>query len=429
MKHAIQTILIFALLGLMPPVKPAHAQRPTDLPNHAKRADMDNETAQNNPGAKVEEEKAKPQNDSGRLAHYGLWQGTIGTKGVMVLLSPETRLCKGDGGSNYYYKKHLWTIGLAEEDTKGKVWTESAGTDLEAKWTFSELSQDGKTLKGEWTSGKGGRSLPIRLNLLALMPVNDHDGSPQYDCEAHNKAFDAPRIARVQQEKKVKKVTNDQQVLSFLGGHIKRFDLSDYSRHPNLKKMLEDWDRKNISSFYNCARIVRVVSPDENLDKFYKNIWFDRILSSDLLNSKILILKETRADWCGGPYPNNGWADYLLWDMKTDNRIDLSKWIKKTDTSVDQIKIENISEDLNRLLFSLYDKYGSCSNDDIWDNVSSFVIYPKNSGMVFSPPLPHFLGPCQADIEIPWHQMQPFLTPIGKSGLSTYFPAAKQRQK
>lgn len=422
MKHAIQTVLTLALLGLTTPLMPAHAQRITDLPKHAKRADTDNKTAQKNPGTKVEEEKAKTQNDSGRLAPYGLWQGTIGTQDVMVLLSPETRLCKGDGGSNYYYKKHLWGIELAEKDSQGKVWTESSGNDLDVKWTFYELSQDGKTLKGEWTSSKGGHPLPIHLNLLAFMPVRDHDGSPQYDCEAHNKAFNAPRIARAQQEKKVKKVTNDQQIVSLLGGQIKRFNLSDYSRHPNLKKRLDDWDKEQISSFYVCAETVRWRHRQINsvdTEKFYNDIDFGISLLLDFFNSKILILEEISSDWCGGPYPNYGIINYLLWDMITDQPIDASKWMSKTNITQDNL-VEIISEDLLRLLVSIYSDDERCKSEYFIDQ-RLFTIYPKNSGMVFSPRLSHAFKTCEMDIEIPWDQMQPFLTPIGKSVLSTYF--------
>lgn len=345
-----------------------------------------------------------------RVARYGLWQGTIGTQNVMVLLAP-TAQCS----ARYYYKKHLWSIHLTEKDRRqGKVWKESLGSEQEATWTFSDLSPDGRVLNGEWASQDGNRRLPIRLNLQAPTPAIDDDGKPKYDCDAHDKTFDAPRIARARQERKVAQVNNYQQSVALLGDRIRRFALSDYSRHPRLRKSLDDWDSESVSQFYDCASSMagRFGGNGASTD-------FSRELDVQFANSKLLILRESYSNYCGGAHPNGGLSNYLIWDMDSDHPVDTWKWIKGSDQHG-----RITSKKLLHLLAARYSRRnetgeGGCA--DALQGHEYFHAYPQTAGMVFSPSLPHVIRACEEDIKIPWAHMRHFLTSTGQKALRTYF--------
>ncbi|HEX5311835.1 hypothetical protein [Aquabacterium sp.] len=349
-----------------------------------------------------------------RMARYGLWQGAIGTQNVMVLLAPTG--CD----ARYYYRKHLWPILLEEKDRRqGKVWHEPQGEAGEASWTFTALSPDARVLTGEWRSHDGQRHVPIRLNLLAPMPSTDgEDGQPRYDCSAHNKAFDAPRVARARQERTV--AANDTlfkgaeaayryRRVSVLGEHIQGFALPDMSPVPRLRRALDDWENDGVSQFYDCAFGMSGRSDMPDTD-FYLE------LTPQFWNNKLLVLRETYSNYCGGAHPSGGISGHLLWDLAADRPVDVWKWMKGSD----QPK-HIVSKRLLDVLASHYgrrNETGESSCADALEGTTFFDMYPSTGGMVFSPSLPHVIQACAEDIEIPWGKMRPFLTPAGQKAVT-----------
>jgi alpha-tubulin suppressor-like RCC1 family protein len=350
-----------------------------------------------------------------RIVHYGLWQGTIGTQNVMVQLAPTAQACD----ARYYYRKHLFGISLIEKERRqGTAWSESPDTDHEAEWKFSDLSSDGRNLTGEWVSQDGQRRLPIRLGLLVRTPaIEGEDGNPRYNCSAHDKAFDAPRIARAVQERKVassdtifKAVDGSYRYrkVSVLGDHILGFSLVDTSRTRRLMQMLEIWESESVAQFYDCAYGFagrdQVTSPD-----------FYRELSPLFWNAKLLVLRETYSNYCGGAHPNGGVSDYRVWDLIEDRPVQVWSWIKGAE------KTAHISaKRLRELLAAHYgrrDEKGDDSCADALEGNEYYLTYPTTNGMVFSPSLPHVIQACAEDIEIPWAEMRPFLSPTGQKAL------------
>lgn len=357
-----------------------------------------------------------------RIAHYGLWQGTIGTQNVMVQLAPTKQGCD----ARYYYYKHLLGISLIDKDRRqGRVWTESPGTNHEAAWTFSSLSPDRRQLTGEWVSQDGQRRLPIRLSLQALTPATDgEDGKPRYNCNAHGKAFDAPRVARALQERKVADSdTLFQGVdagpypyrnVSVLGEHVRGFSSTSPGHHPRLVQMLGNWERESVAQYYDCAFGLVGREGGADADFFLE-------LSPQFWNSKLLVLRESYSNYCGGAHPNGGVSSYRVWDLLEDRPVEMWKWIKGGSNTT---RIS--SKRLFKLLAARYSRRnekgnGSCA--DALEGQEYYLTYPKTTGMVFSPSLPHVIQACAEDIEIPWAEMRPFLTSAGQKALQVFVGA------
>jgi alpha-tubulin suppressor-like RCC1 family protein len=352
-----------------------------------------------------------------RIARYGLWQGTIGTQSMIVRLAPTA--CD----ARYYYQKHLLDISLTEKERRqGRLWKESQSTDNEATWTFSTLSTDGITLTGEWVSRDGKRRLPIRLGLLALTPaVEGEDGKLRYDCGVHNKAFDAPRIAHARKERKLARSDTLFQgadgsyryrKVSVLGEHIQGFTLSDPSHTPRLGQTLENWESESISQFYGCAFGIAgregVTTPD-----------FTRELAPLFWSARLLVLRENYSNYCGGAHPNGVESVYRVWDMIEDRPIEVWKWIKGSDNTS-----HISSKRLLKLLAANYSRGNETGDDscaDALEGTQYYSMYPQTAGMVFSPSLPHVIQACEADIEIPWTRMRPFLSLSGQKAVKLFF--------
>lgn len=349
-----------------------------------------------------------------RIAPYGLWQGTLGTQNVMVQLAPKL-LCD----ARYYYRKHLLSIALVEKDRhQGKLWREFQGYDNEASWTFSDLSRDRRTLTGEWVSKDGKRRLPIRLSLLALTPAtDDEDGKPRYECHVHDKAFDAPRIARAMQERKVASGDTiflgadgpySYRSVAVLGNRIQGFSLINADRTPRLQKMLTDWERDGVAGFHDCAFGFSNRSETTEPD-------FSQSLAPQFWNARLLVLEETYSNYCGGAHPNGGVSNYIAWDLLEDRPIEVWKWIQGSDGA------GHVSS--KRLRKALKDHYGrrnetgegNCA--DALEGQEYFLAYPRATGMVFLPSLPHVIQACADEIEVPWAKMRPYLNPAGQQAV------------
>ena len=354
-----------------------------------------------------DEQPAQPLN-----APYGLWQGVIGKQNVMVLLAPAEQGCE----SRYYYRKYLFDIPLFE--SQGMVWGERQGRDddgITATWTFTALSPDGRTLTGAWASQDGQRHLPIRLDLLALTPATKgDDGKPQYDCNFHDKDFDAPRIARARQEQVIDSADtifqgaddpHSYRKVSVLRGHIQSLALPDTGNNRRLQRALENWKSASVLEFYDCALSWHGLIGGSG------DPYFDSELAPWFWNARMLVLRDSYSLECGKAHPSGGVSGYQVWDLTADRLVDVQKWIKNSDPPghmplrdlLDSLYCHEIGED-------------SCADDTFGDYVS-YTIYPVDTGMVFSLSLSYAQG--WADFEIPWAQMEPFLTPAGKKGIRT----------
>lgn len=350
-----------------------------------------------------------------RIARYGLWQGTIGTLDVMTLLTP------ADCGAGYYYKKHLLGIELIEKERRqGGIWLESPGTDHEAKWVFSALSPDGRTLSGEWHSRDGKRQLPIHLTLAAPTPSTPgENGKPRYDCSPHDKAFNAPRIAQARQKRVVSPSdlvfqgvdgSYRYRTVALLDGRINGFTLPNSRHNPRLQQAMEEWENANVSEFYGCAQgMARLneTTPDFSFE-----------LSPLFWNKTTLVLRENYSAYCGGAHPSGGVSSYRVWDLIADRPVNIWTWIAGSDAEYSGRIASQKLRDLIAARYSRRNETGENSCADALDSQEFYLMYPTKTGMVFTPSLPHVIQACVDDIQIPWAEMRPFLSPAGRKALS-----------
>lgn len=346
-----------------------------------------------------------------RVARYGLWQGTIGTQEVMVLLVPE--LC----GARYYYKKHLFGIPLEEKERRqGTRWTEAPYSEHPSVWTFSTSSEDGQSLGGEWSSEDGKRRAPIRLKLVGVLPSKPGDnGRPDYDCYAQNKAFDAPRVAQALQKRKVSAADtmifkgsdgdHPYRPVTVFRQQITGFTTPDIDRHPQLRKAMEAWETESVEEYFDCAFGLAPNYSDSDVD-------YRRELSPRFWNSQLLVLEETYSNFCGGAHPNGGTSGYRVWDLAADREVEASTLIKGIE---DQTHVTSAALlDLLKKHYRRGDEKGEDSCADALDGEDFYMMHPQASGMVFMPSLPHVIQACAEEIEVPWAEMQPFLSTEGK---------------
>ena len=364
---------------------------------------------------------APPEPVLPRLSGYGLWRGTVGKQPVMVLLEPQN--CD----SSYYYLKHLWGITLTEQDKRGQVWVE--GTASEAKWTFERATAD--TLVGQWTDAQGQRSLPIHLQRVAspkgvkparaagasgpaadagLADSSDTDSATDSaTCGTLNAAFNAPRVAAQKMAQTDGMFeTHRYSRVSLLNGAVEGFALPDPATQPRLSQALQRWLWAAVPDYYECQTAL-----GNRLDAKRPEPDFTRQMAPVFWNDKLLVLRETYSVYCGGAHPSGGIASYLVWDLAQDKAIEPWRWIRGG-----QGKYGAVTPDaLNRLITRLSDRQSDAECLEAIRSTASYLAYPARKGMVFSPMLPHVVQACADDIEVPYTQLRPHLTPAGLAAL------------
>jgi hypothetical protein len=335
-----------------------------------------------------------------RIAPYGLWHGTIGAQPVVVLLSPEA--C---GEGSYYYRKHARDIPLTEKDRpQGGTRAESEDRPPSASWVFSEGAPDSRALIGEWVSEDGQRRVPIRLELQAPTKATEgRDGKRQYECNAHDLAYEEPRVAQAVQRRKVASkdtVFKDAdgsyayRGVSLLDGSITGFSLPEAARLPRLRQMLADWERQAAAGYHECARNLMYLRPTPDFTDF------SQCLAPVSWNAGVLVLQDNSSSYCGGAHPNGGVDGYLVWNLRDDQPVDVARWISGGSGSK-----EITFKLLRKLVASRYgrrDDPGPDSCGSVLDGDVSYLMYPSSAGMVFHPKFHHAARACEEAITIPW---------------------------
>jgi hypothetical protein len=161
------------------------------------------------------------------------------------------------------------------------------------------------------------------------------DGKPRYSCNAHEKAFDAPRIFRAMQERKLADSDTTfagadgsyhYRAALLLGDRIESFSLPESVRTPQLKQMLRNWESDSVSQYFECAfglsNREEISAPD-----------FSRGLAPLEWSAKLLVLRETYSNYCGGAHPSGGVSDFKVWDLVHDRPVALWRWFKGIDNT------------------------------------------------------------------------------------------------
>lgn len=336
----------------------------------------------------------------------GVWQGKIGKYPVIVRLADAP--CSPDD-SGYYYLSHLAAIHL-QQNGSALNWKEGDG-DNAATWTLD--NSYGDTLGGKWTSGDGKRTLPIALKKVGV-PMKDSGSGDQ--CEAQADAYNKPRV-----DKTLKGLTAEDgklgtlgyRTLSVKGVSVSSFEIPPGAFHvPKLNKAMRAGMGAEIASALGCA--------DDAGDR--GGDYDSTTAPTQLLFGHILLTQTNVNAYCGGAHPDN-WSTYGAWDLAADTPVNASVWVAYEKT---KYGTPAMPEKLTALLLKhAAPADGDCS-DALSDNGGSYAVSLGSAGLVFHSQLPHVIQACNQDIEVPFAQLMPYLTPEGKKAVKKLMKEAQK---
>lgn len=337
------------------------------------------------------------------LPRYGVWQGTIGKQAVMVRL--ESKKCDS---SSYYYMRYLSPINLTEMDRRGLLWAEGSPEKPAATLKFESVSYD--AIEGLWTAGDGQRSVPISLKRAASNADVDQ-------CSERNVVFSAPLVAA----QKAKELVDEQKAIvtesrygnhryrtvSVLNGRVQTIELpEDGYKAENLNKAMRNWMRTQITEYYGCQAGMN----DRQSDGTASAPDFEQNMTPEFWDGQLLVVKESYSAYCGGAYPSAGIAGYTTWNLTTDQAVDPWTWIRLSKTKHG----DEVPEKLNAIILAraTRNKGGDDCSDSVNEN-RNYLLRPSKKGLVFSTSFAHVIQACNEDIEVPYGELLPHLTPAG----------------
>lgn len=321
----------------------------------------------------------------------GLWRGTVGKQEVMVLL--------GDCGSSYYYLRHMQTISLSE---KGALnWKESVNDKVTGYWKLEPQSAD--ELAGSWASEDGKRSAPIRLKRAAIEKIKSNE------CADLTAAYDVPR-----QDMKNLVVSDAKfgdlpyRTLELSGLNIVSFEIPPGKFNvPRLNKGLREGLQSDLRERADC--MDNAGSNGGSFDTSTR--------PSRLVAGHILVTESHTNVYCGGPHPES-WGGPGMWDLATDQPVDVSKWVKLDDKG-------KLPEKLYDVIAAEMGNEDTEAADEFRQNSFNIAISLSDTGLVFSNHLPHAIQADERDVDVPFAKLKPFLTPEGKKALASLLGAKK----
>ena len=339
-----------------------------------------------------------PADASTNEVRLGVWRGTLGTHQVMVYLNP----CNKGEESEYYYLNHRFGIALKEQDPKGAVWVEVSrkSDDASAQWKLS--LPVGNHLAGGWVSADGRRRLPISLT-RAISPKGAGNSCSGQDRILMVRAYDAPRVDA--QELEVSKLADGLRGVSVLDDHVKMMELPDDVPHAaTFNAAQHAWLTDNVAGYYGCA-LQTSAPPDYNQRRaiiLYADTW--------------VVVEESFSAYCGGPHPDGGIFDYQTWNLATGKIVQPWTWIKDS-----KVKCNHATDcgfaapkELNAIILAQANNEGVDGCADAIKTNSRYLLRPSAKGLVFSTSFAHVIQACNEDFEIPYAQLQPYLTNAGK---------------
>lgn len=336
---------------------------------------------------------------------YGAWQGTIGKYPVAVLLTDKS--C--NRVSSYYYLRHLTAIHLAQNYDIARTWNEN-WDGKGAAWTLASVTDD--AIGGTWTSADGKRTLPISLKRIAEPSAAPYSGN---QCEAQFAAYNKVRIDRIMKKMVTKNATLGAlryRTLSVMNGKIVYFEVLPGAQHVSgLNKAMRDGMQSEIADALEC----------HDHQDGYVSRYETAVRPTRLLYGHILTIQNDYTHNCGAGLDNS--SAYGGWDVDTDTPIFPGAWVNTEKYTYDKVKL---SDKLKALIqqHAAAGK-GECSGILTAPDTAYSVSF-GSSGLVFHTRLPAAKQACNQEIEIPFAELMPFLTPEGQQTARQLMQEAQQ---
>jgi hypothetical protein len=145
-----------------------------------------------------------------------------------------------------------------------------------------------------------------------------------------------------------------------------------------------------------------------------------------LITAGWMVLQDVENNSCGGAHPN---ADvlYQSWDLRKGTKINLYDWLTKaalTQTLHDPhgknpyVTVTFTAPFRKLIADALPQEEAECK--DALKEADTWNPRLTETGMAFTPELPHAVQACADDAEIPASRLAPYLTPEGKQAMMAF---------
>lgn len=352
----------------------------------------------------------------------GVWQGTIGKRQIVA--------CWDQTGGHYYPLRKPLRISLSPPAGENPRWIENLGIETSSTWQLNKPT--GKRLSGTWRQSEAAPPSPIRLSRVKLNQAGEGQTPDCLFDSPLQTAFNAPRVA-------VQKITTGQaevfmgktyRVIQAMEGNVASAKLEgDGEPIQRANKRLRQRLLDSIADYFAC----------EMSEPPQQGHWIDE-LRLRFWNADWLSWSE-HGDWyCGGAHPSFNNETRVL-NLHSGKDADLWSWfrvVKKNEGNPDLIcdswEDRCLPESLGKLIAKTrpeVDKIAPCNPEDfVTELVSgSYSIGLNPEGVAFIPSLPEparLMRICYARYTIPFADLQPYLTPVGKAAVAQILRGAAE---
>lgn len=336
----------------------------------------------------------------------GVWEGTLGTQAIVACFNAEFP------SGSYFYKRYRTPIQLTRRD-KDDFWHEAGDTGV---WSLE--APKGTTLAGTWKRVKGKpAALPIRLDLadatggdtacggdgyaglLETPPKTETGPSKEF---APGRSFRPVRFAG----QATVELSGPEPTLAAINRELRR----DLDTGPEAVKAYFDTRR---------AFLGRVGAPAED----------ENITEPVYWGSQWLSIRSYR--WTAGTGRRGISWFHRTWDLQTGRQVDPWSWFGARPPGQASARegtgSGTLTPAMRRFLFR-HAKIDASKADPAcsrnYENGAGYDLTLEASGMRFSQPA--YGDGCEIEIEVPYAELDPLLTPAGKAAVQRILASPAQ---
>jgi hypothetical protein len=314
----------------------------------------------------------------------GVWKGELGGKPVVACLDAE-------GSGRYYYLAHGHAIELRAQP--GHSWLEGPHWKSSGRWTSVRANAD--RLSGEWLAAQGDRRAAIALARIAPLAA---DEACEYELP---QAYLAPRRAamRIDTGPAITERGVAVRKLGLHEGEVSVLQLADPdAAGERINAALREEFEQSLTSHYDCAEFLWRMDTLEHAD------------------ARWLVVRKW-VNWeCGGPYP--GAESYAVtFDRLTGEAEETPRWVGDEFAVADGLAAKIAQRVIGPGGSRADEPDDGSSCREAWQDARSYLVWPSDHGVTFSPGFPHVIQACIEEVELPLAEVEPFLTPAGRAAL------------
>jgi hypothetical protein len=352
----------------------------------------------------AQEEEADP-------VWVGVWEGTIGTYPVIMCLD---RWYHGDGKGSYYYLSQMKPIPLRGDEGENR-WIEGgyngvAGSKEMPALDFTDVSAD--RITGVWRAGE--RRLRISLDRIP-------DGAEDYYDACGSVNFLAPRVVApefTREEARIEGLSYTRLTYQ-VPPRFEDVGISGFTfepQQPGDGKILE----------WLAAKLPQGKVEDEFLQCLSGALgmhgtdgYYEMGLGPDFANAELMSISSGNSSYCGGAHPNH-WSEYYTFDRQSGELLDPFDWFNADGVGETEHGSKIMMPPLRAAILVRWPQYPEFEEDP--GDCSGFAIEQewwyyqlRRDGIQFEPDFPHVITACEERVLVPWAELDPFLSEVGKT--------------